>query len=258
MYYIGTRSLYWKTYCLKTNLKLYQQKKSYDCIISINIHEKYSFLLKQLENIKQNVNMSYAIILNCNDIMFKECNKHKLPDNVYINNIILNKKRFHGSLTNGIYNNMIYALEKFKFKFFIVASSRNMFIKMTLDDLYKVTKNENKIYGDNHSYTEWHWPMFLNTLLSKYYISKQQKLYSSAHEGLMLTHNACVKIVFFLENNLEIKNNLFNFNHCVEEFALQTISMNTGGLFYYIGNGCYEEKIKPGEFLKFMYKINRD
>jgi len=238
-------------------LLIQQPKKKYDCIISIIIHEDFQFLLKQIRNIEKNVKMSHAIILNCNDYMFEECNKQKLPDNVYINNIILNKKRYHGSLTNGIYNNMVYALKNFNFIFFIVSSSRNMFIKVSLDDLYKVTKN--KLHEENHPYSEWHWPIFMNTLLAKYYISKQLKLYSSPHEGLMFLVDACHNIVSFLENNLEIKNDLFNFNHCVEEFSLQTISIHTGGLFYYIGNGCCDEnEINPDDKFKFMYKVNRN
>jgi hypothetical protein len=92
-------------------------KPHYDCIITINVHEKIDFLLKQLANIKEYVGCNYAIILNCNDYMYEECNKIKsnnnvehrrkeLFHNVHINEEVINKSRNHGSLTHGIYSNM--------------------------------------------------------------------------------------------------------------------------------------------------------
>ena len=67
----------------------------------------------------------------------------------------------------------------------------------------------------------------------------------------------------FLNMNLDIKDDLFNFNNCVEEFSLQTISANFGEPFYYIGNGCCKEGAintngPESEILKFMYKTKRD
>ena len=70
----------------------FEAKKHYDIILSINVHEKFNFLLKQLDNISKNVHCNYAIILNCNDFMYEECKKNSLPDNVYIHPKILNKK----------------------------------------------------------------------------------------------------------------------------------------------------------------------
>lgn len=90
----------------------------YDVIISINVHENFIFLLKQLDNIKRHVHCTYAVLLNCNDYMFQKCKKINLP-HVYIHPISLNKQRFHGSITNGICNNMQYALTNFIFKFLL-------------------------------------------------------------------------------------------------------------------------------------------
>lgn len=192
--------------------------------------------------------------------MFDECNKNKLPDNVYINNIILNKKKYHGSLTEGIYNNMLYALEYFTFKYFIICSSRNYFDNnMTLYDLDNVIKQP--IHMIDYNYTVWHWPTFINTKLAKFFINQNKKLYSSSHEGLLFTYSCIQKIVHFLENNLEIKNDLFNFEASVEEFALQSIAINIEDNFYYIGNGCCNnDHIKSNDEndeLKFMYKVDR-
>lgn len=232
-------------------------KKYYDCIISINVHEKLDFLINQLNNIKMNTDLSFAVILNCNDYMFKECSEYNFDDNIYVNNVILNKKRFHGSLLNGIYNNIKYALSNFEFKYFIVTSSRSMFgNNLTLKDLDRITQIKEK--EQNNNYDEWHWPSFKNTLLAKYYLEQNKELYNSPHEGLLITKNGCIKIVNFLENNQDIKNDLFNFDGCVEEFGFQTILMNSDDSFYYIGNGCCAEKeVEPNNTKEYMYKVSR-
>ena len=254
----------------KGRIESFEQKPHYDCIISINVHEKFDFLLKQIKNIKENVFCNYAIILNCNDYMFEECNKRvkELTDNVYIHDIILNKKVNHGSLTEGIYNNMVYALDNFRFDFFIVASSRNMFTnELKLDDLkYLVDKGEPYIEDDKPwelKKSTWRWPGLIDTLLVKHYINSNREMYTSPHEGAVYTKNGCRKIVKFLDEHLEIKNELFHFDNAIEEFAFQTISMNSGENFYYIGNGCCTEgKIGKNDpdngIFKFMYKVNRE
>ena len=257
---------------LKTlDIELEDKTPKYDCIISINIHEKFDFLLKQLKNIQENVFCNYAVILNCNDYMYEECNKRakELPYNVYIHDTILNKNVNHGSLTEGIYNNMVYALNKFNFDFFIVASSRNMFtneLKQT-DLIYLVDKLK-RFMKDDEPWEEkknsWRWPNLSNTLLVKHYIDKNKQVYACPHEGVVYTKNGCKKIIEFLYENQEIKKDLFQFNDAIEETALQTISMNSGENFYYIGNGVNTETEKIGKndpdngIFKFMYKIKRE
>ena len=240
----------------------------YDCVISINVHENVTFLIKQLNNIKENVKCNYVVVLNCNEFMYNECKNIDFSENVYINDEIINKRRMHGSLTNGIYSNMQLSLNKFKFNYFIISSSRNMFDNnMTLNDLNKVTNlgqyiHENQEYmHKNNSYTDWHWPNLIETLLAKYFLNKNKKLYSSPHEGLMFSYNGCNKIVEFLEENQDIKSDLFNFNGCVEEFSLQTISANYGEPYYYIGNGCCNENklvLNTETDINFMYKVSRE
>ena len=214
----------------------------YDCVISINVHEKPDFLKRQLDNIKENVSCKYAVVLNCNDFMFEECGKMELPDNVYIHPEPLNKNTFHGSLMHGIYNNMVFSLHHFQFDFFLVASSRNMF-ENDLRDLHHVV-SYNKPYAneDPRPWHEkkhvWHWPNFGETLLVKYVLENGHETFQSPHEGLLFTRNGCEGIVDFLESHGDIRDDLFEFNGSVEEFALQTISVMVGDNFYYIGNGC--------------------
>ena len=78
---------------------------------------------------------------------------------------------------------------------------------------------------ENKKYDNWHWPSFCNTLLAKYYLNLGLNLHSSAHEGICFNYNVIHNILTFCNNHPEIINDLFNFNHCVEEFSLQTIAM---------------------------------
>jgi hypothetical protein len=236
----------------------------YDIIISINVHEKPRFLLKQINNIKKYVKCNYAIILNCNYYMYQQCSTINYP-NIYINPKPLNKRTFHGSLTEGIYNNMCYSLH-FQFDYFIVASSRNFFDNfLTLDLLHEVAlKNTLKeSMGVNHKYFKeiintWFWNRLINTKFLKYILEKNLKLSSCPHEVVVYPYSSCKKIISFMNDNPEIKNELFNFNMQVEEFAMQTIVKNMDDNFYYIGNGCCtNEPNGINNELRFMYKTYR-
>jgi hypothetical protein len=204
--------------------------------------------------------------------MFQECKNHAsiLAENVYIYDTPINKKHSHGSLCQGIYTNMQYALEYFTFEFFVVSSSRNMFNNdLTLEDLQKLVKKDKQYNVDNietpweEKKDTWRWPSMSNTLVAKHFLQKKQNLYSNAHEGLVFTYHACQKIVDFLESEPELKTDTFNVEIPMEEFALQTIAMNLGERFYYIGNGCCTNDPigtngPNSEIVKFMYKTNRD
>ena len=242
-----------------------------DFIISINIHEKVIFLLKQLDNIKNYVN-NYYIILNCNQFMYNELKNIILPHNVIVNSEIIEKATYHGTLTKGIYSNMLYADEKFDFLYFIVLSSRNLFYnKLNIDFLnlrQPICNNINKFYENEYTkqlqYYTWHWPLFLKTELAKYYISKNLHLKDSPHEGLVFHINVIYNIINFLEKNIIIKNDLFNFSHCVEEFSLQTIATNEINPnnnyhgFIYIGHGTDTQLNIPCDPNLFVYKTIRE
>lgn len=224
----------------------------YDFVISINVHENPAFLNAQIENIKNNVKYKYIIILSCNNLMYHEC---ITSEDVIKNPEIIEKKRFHGSLTKGIYSNMMHALNHFQFKWFIILSSKNIFYKQLHESMLE--KECPKTPALN--YDTWHWPYFKNTLLAKYYITNNKLLYSSEHEGLTFEYSACENIIQFLNNNENIKNELFNFEHAIEEFALQTICMNSNNKqFVSLGNGCSDFYINDNEINKCVYKIHRD
>lgn len=241
------------------------EKQKYDYVFSILVHENVEFLLKQLENIKDNVDGDYAIILNCNDHMFEECSKIKMPDNVYIHDVPINKKYQTGDLLRGIYNNMYYALERFTFDYFITLSSRNMFgNRMTLSDLQNLDPHveDARPWSEKQTYWGW-WPKLEKSLLVNYYLSQGREVANCAHEGAVFTENGCKFIAQFLETHPDIKNDSFDFDAPMEEFVMVTIATNSGEPVYYIGNGCCnEDHIPPndpnGKNKKFVFKIKRD
>ena len=230
-----------------------------DIVISINIYRNPQFLNEQLKNISQYVKSTYAVILNCNDLMLAELMETRLAPNVFINPEPINKKRFHGSLTKGIVSNMQYALNNFTFRYFVVLSARTVFYRdlctSNLDELNKylpdgISKKSDysleQIKSDRVAKMDlvgWQWPSLKNSLLVKYYLNKGFKLHKGAHEGLCFSKDVVNNIIKFLTDNNKIKEELFILESVVEEFALQSIAMNEiseGDYAYlYIGNGCY-------------------
>ena len=237
-----------------------------DIIFSINVHEKKDFLIKQIQNIEDNVLLNYMIIINPNKYMYNEisnCQFIKSKDNIILNKNYLEKKRFHGSLTKGIYLNMKYAINNYEFKYFIILSSRNMFYnKLTNKNYNSLVKITDGVTYGKMNVNSWHWPSFLKTELSKYIIKNNLLLSRCFHEGLTFDYKSCKDIIRFLNNNYNIKINLFNWNHCVEEFALQTISINLTGYYYQIGNYVHhgQDDSKNVQNLpknRFVYKTIR-
>lgn len=228
--------------------------KKVDFVFSINVHEKKDFLKEQIKNIENFVEGTYIIILNCNDYMFNEMQNENIK-NVYINPTIINKTYATGTLTQGIYSNMLYILNRFVFKYFVILSSRDRFYrKFNVNFTNDIELFTTPILKVNLNINNWHWKSFSNTLLFKYF----NKVANSAHEGLVFNYYTTYKIVKFLKENREIKYDLFNFKMCVEEFSLQTISVNIGNGFYYIGNGVYtQDDISKLDNKKFTHKINR-
>jgi hypothetical protein len=141
---------------------------------------------------------------------------------------------------------------------------------MTLEDLKKLETIEHPKQNpfDETKYNEWCWPTFSNLLLFKHYKNKNLDMHSCPHEGLVFTHRACVKIVSFLESNPEIKEETFIAGACtnqgsIEEFALQTIAVNEGETFHYVGNGCCTNDTighlgPANSAFKFSYKTDRE
>ena len=137
-------------------------------VISINVFEQdnkrgkhgndnfnYYYLKEQIKNIKYNTYdfKEVYVILSCNDIIFNRIQNEGLYDEkikIIINPEIINKRRDHGSLTKGIFSNLMYVIENnINFDYFIVFSSRNVLKrKINLDIVYQNMVNSKNIWDD--------------------------------------------------------------------------------------------------------------
>ena len=141
------------------------------------------------------------------DIIFS-VNVH---ENIVLNAVCLDKDRFHGSLTKGIYLNMKYAINKYKFKYFIILSSRNLFYnKLNHKNYNSLVKISGGKKYEKLNINNWHWSSFLQTKLSKFIIKENLFFSSGAHEGLTFDYISCEYIIKFLDNFNDIKTDLFN------------------------------------------------
>ena len=250
--------------------------KEVDIVISINVHEKIDFLIKQLQNIDEYIHYNYIVIINPNKYMYNEITNNeyiKKLNNVIINNDYLEKKRYHGSILKGIYLNMKYSMKDYNYKYFIVLSSRNLFYnKLNIDILninkHKYTINELKKYcsyvvGDKRRPRYYKikadsiWNNMKDSLFFKYIVSKNLPFYTSEHEGLTLDFISTNYIINFLDNNSDMRDEIFNLSCACEEIILQTIA-NIKYHNYNIGNGVNTNNdIKKLPKEKYVYKTVR-
>lgn len=231
-------------------------KERYDIAISINAHHKPMFLLAQLRNIRQYVKLNHVVIINCNHAMGRELQKVDLGPDVVVNPEYIDKKRFHGSLTQGIVSNMKLALQNYTFDYFVIMSLRCRFyreINQTFCTDVKSEVNKRKHY--NYDLRSWHWPKFVPSKLYQECVTRNWSLCASAHEGLCFTYKSCEFLLSFLESNVHIMKDLFGFNWCVEEFALQSICSNFSE-FFDLGNGCGTTPLHKCSSTRFIHKID--
>jgi hypothetical protein len=229
-----------------------------DVVVSINVYKFPKFLLRQLATIQENLLCSYVVILSCNDHMKHALLEIKMPNNIYINPTVINKKWFHGTVTAGIVSNIEYAINNFTFKHFIILSGRTVFYKQVslnnLDSLVKKWNNAEEmdtITKGSFTDNDWHWPSFRRTLLAKHYLDLGYRLYGrSEHEGLGFSFQVTKTIYTFVLSNPKLFEDLFDFNSCVEEFSLQTIASNEMSVesleygYYNLGHGvsnCWDD-----------------
>ena len=128
-------------------------------VISINV----PFLMKQLKNIHDHVS-NYIVLLSCNRYMYQELSQYTLP-NVLLNPAVFEKQRFHGSLTCGIYTNLLYA-QQYDFSYFIVLSSRNLFYQTLTTNMKKGETDDSWV----------HWPCMKQTLSPSKFIHVPMKV----------------------------------------------------------------------------------
>ena len=80
---------------------------------------------------------------------------------------------------------------------------------------------------------------------------------------MTVSNNVCKNIITFLNNHPHMEKELFSFQGCVEEFAIQTIAFNEVNWqnseygFISLGRSCYIDEKKPCDKLKWVYKKER-
>lgn len=227
-------------------------KNHFDIVVSINVHEKPSYLMHQLDNIASNLKMNNIVLVNSNEYMseiigrFCSCSFLLNPNPV-------EKRRYHGSLTEGIVSNMRMAVEKFEFDWFLVMSSRDFFYRK-LERAEQIKETEPQYKSNDYSKNDWHWPVFRNTELYRYIQSRGMYYSSSPHEGLCLDSESVQNVLLFLSEHKEIEEDIYNFEGCVEEFAIQSICANFKG-YHCISNGVWElsdKDLNPKQFTRKM------
>lgn len=259
-------------------------------IVAINVHEKPNFLVNQVLNLRQYIILDCNIVLSCNSYMYAELSKLSMPG-VFLNPVIIEKNRYHGSLTHGIVSNMKYSLRRFLFDYFIVLSSRDLFYNY-LRSSSQIESNSVPFNSDNSDYIDfnlpriysegkycsisdpvkyihweynqsgfiahnlWWWPSFQYTLLYQFIVSRRLKFSHSMHEGLCFGYESCDFILFFLDHFPSIEFNLYNYYGCVEEFSLQSICVQFSN-YYYLGNGCETLDFSKLSSGKFTHKVVR-
>lgn len=227
--------------------------KTIPLVISINVFEKPHFLLKQLDNIRKYVKIDYIIILNCNDYMLNVLHQYNLPSNVHVNPVFINKRRYHGSLLEGIISNMKMSLSNYEFKYFLILSSRTFFYNYILDESeFKkhIFRNHLKLNKkENFTHRKWKY-----TKLYEYVLKNRLYFSTSRHEGLCFDYETCFKLLWFFEINPYIFDNLITFAYCVEEFGLQTICSNLNLPYFNINN---DQKSKQCDIYKLTNQIIR-
>lgn len=209
-------------------------------IFSINVHEKFNFLQKQIEDIETNVLLDFVIIINANEFMYHEIMNSGIlqtKSNVLLYPEPINKIYCHGTIVKGIYLNMEYAVRNYQFEYFVVLSSRNLFYNtLHKDNYHAMPKICDGVPFEQLKKDEWHWHSFVRTKLGKYIIANNLRFRGEGVAGNAFDYTSSIQIVDFLIANEEIKEDLFCWNDVVEEFALQSISLNLSGYYYNIGN----------------------
>ena len=223
----------------------------------------YYYLKEQILNIKYNTTdfTEVYVILNCNDRIFDRLQNEPLYDNkikIIINPEIINKQRFTGTLTHGIFSNLKYIVEnKIIFDYFIVISSRNFFktkISMEIINNRMIhTKTKwlemsklNKKFFHNSNY--YHYKVCEKTMehecsepIPDWYFNdnriKETKWFDKfkndfeliiggKHEALCFTNIVIKNMYNYMINNNETMEEIYNNKCCVEEIVLQTLGYN--------------------------------
>mmetsp|Transcript_69540 Transcript_69540/g.115535 ORF Transcript_69540/g.115535 Transcript_69540/m.115535 type:complete len:346 (+) Transcript_69540:175-1212(+) len=236
-------------------------KQRVPVVVTINVHELPTFVVHHLKHVREHMPFEHRIVLNCNSEMH-EALRTSIPDafvwetaepaDVLCHPQPLNKRRFHGTLLQGIVRNMDLALRRWDFDAFLVLSSRSWFRRpLSLQEVlesrtpvppgarrvtlrlteagvqYVDVSHEPKGFqiGSGGQLQGQDWYPLLRTRLANEILAGQTVV-QGAHEGLVLERAACNHVLSTLDG--PIGTDLYQTEAAVEEFALQSLAYKAG------------------------------
>jgi hypothetical protein len=219
---------------------------SSDLLFSIPVHEKQDIINNQIENIL-NFNPGSNIILHINKTFKSFNNSLTKYDNVYVNSFSLNYEYAKGLLLIHI-NNFLEAVRlKINFKYFIILSSNEMFIKYGLISYIEKYKNGLQIVEFDKN-IDWH-NFHKNIEKDSTMINMMKELNINTIYGGQTEGQFYEKYIFEVISDIYLKyfgkNELNNFE--TEEIVIQTIFKS-----FNINYG------KPFTLQNYSNKINYD
>ena len=198
-------------------------------LVTINVHEKPEFIRKHIDNIKTRLCCKCIVLLNTNDAMKSALAHTDLEQ--YCNPVPITKERFHGSLLQGICENIKHAIKSsLQFDYVLVLSSRSFFRYNTnLQDLEaslgrleppscpfaRWSSSKTSAVYECDTIDAWHWKAFKSTVIGQ----KYDALVGGPHEGLFFPKEACTHLC-------DLDPEIFSTEMCVEEFVIQTVLKN--------------------------------
>ena len=235
-------------------------------LICINIYSD-RYIFEQIESIKKycifdEINIIYNCSEDFNEKLLTTYNYNNF--NIIINPQRINKERFTGLITKGIFSNFLNQKNN-KYSKILILSERTIFDDYLNNSICSEVLNNHKYNCLNSKYNHltnklsiandsnlacrvWHgWKNIINNSLNKSLNFREDKYLCSAHEGLLIDGNSFIKVNNFLHNlNDNILDNIYNSKWFIEE--------------YIITNLCYNLNCKIASLLKKgdskIYKLN--
>lgn len=255
----------------------------YNLVLSLNYY-RFEFLKYQVLNFKRNLSeFSCLVVLNVSSDDYQRAleTKAHMKDliDVLVNPVCMERKRYHGSLTKCVVENMKYVGElDIEYDYFVVLSNRSELRKkyevIDFDNIIiqvrdKIDLNQYKVAGipfpyafrnhlnrierprhhrknGNHDDLKlWHWPLFSKTKLFQFFTERNSPCHGFPHEGLFFKSDVISRIVEFSESHVDIMMDLYEFEWCVEE------------LFFGSVCGYLKQEFGFLDVYKFKFRKNR-
>tara|TARA_B100000614_G_C14558887_1_gene496489 strand:+ start:412 stop:1170 length:759 start_codon:yes stop_codon:yes gene_type:complete len=204
-------------------------------LLSINTYTN-KYTKKQIESIDQFCMFDSITIVYNLDPKYDETDLIKFQNSfqnskikIIINPERIKKKRFHGSIVQGIFSNLLHMSNQ-NFDYVMILSERCIFFDyLTLDDMsiLKPLEPTHKYTHLTHSSVEstnypnkWHWKRFTNNNIYKKALDKGG-VFGGLHEALTIDGYSYKKLINFIQT-FDISD-IYLLNACAEEFVPYSI-----------------------------------